>query len=72
VNLDAGSMLASLLVSTIGMAVLWYGRKQRRIPQVAIGLLMLVFPFFVSNTWLMLGIGATLLALLWLAVRMGL
>ncbi len=64
-SLDPGSLLASMFVSGIGFALLNYGRKCRRMPHAAIGLVMLVYPYVVPDVGLMLGIMAALLALLW-------
>lgn len=71
-DLDANSLLASLLVSSIGFVLFVYGRRMRRIPQLAVGLTLLIYPYFVSNVWLMFGIAAALLALLWFGVKQGL
>jgi hypothetical protein len=71
-NLDANSLLASLLVSSIGFVLFVYGRRMRRIPQLAVGLVMLIYPYFVSTVWLMLAIAAVLLSLLWFGVKQGL
>jgi hypothetical protein len=70
-DLSAGPMIASLLVSLVGFAILWYGRKQQRVPHIVAGLLMMVFPYFISNALLIVGIGALLGGGLWLAVRFG-
>jgi hypothetical protein len=37
VDLDANSLLASLLVSSIGMATFVYGKRQARLPQMLVG-----------------------------------
>ena len=71
-NVDANSLLASLLVSSIGFVAFAYGKKQSRPPQLIIGLGMMGFPYFVSSVPLMLGIGAGLLALLAALVKIGL
>lgn len=71
-NLDANSLLASLLISSIGFVLFVYGRRMRRIPQLAVGLVMLIYPYFVSTVWLMLAIAAVLLSLLWFGVKQGL
>ena len=70
-DLSAGPMIASLLVSLVGFALFWYGRKQHRAPHIGVGILMMVFPYFISNALLILGIGAVLGGGLWLAVRFG-
>jgi hypothetical protein len=70
-DVSAGPMIASLMVSVVGFAIFWFGRKQRRVPHLAAGILLMVFPYFISSTLLILGIGALLGGGLWLAVRLG-
>jgi len=71
-DLDPGNLLVSLLVSGAGFVAFSYGRKQRRMPQMAIGVVLMVFPYFVADILLMMAIAAALLALLWWLVRRGL
>ena len=70
-DFDASSLAVSFLVSGVGFVSFSYGRKQRRLPQTLIGVVLMLFPYFVSSVPLMLIIAATLLALLWGAVRLG-
>ncbi|HEU4534722.1 MAG TPA: hypothetical protein VFS00_11415 [Polyangiaceae bacterium] len=70
-NLDANSFLASLLVGSAGFVSFAYGKKQGRLPQMLIGVLLMGFPYFVEGVPLMLGIAAGLLGLLALAVKLG-
>jgi hypothetical protein len=70
-DFDANSLLASLLVSSIGLVLFMYGKRMARVPQLAMGLVLMVFPYFVSNAILILLIGAALLGLLWVGVRAG-
>ncbi len=70
-DLDANSLLASMVVSGIGFVLLSYGKKQQRLPQMVAGLLLMIFPYFVSNVALMGGIATAILALVWLAIRAG-
>jgi predicted cobalt transporter CbtA len=62
---------ASVIVSSIGFVLLHYGRKLARPPQAVVGLLMLVYPYFVPGVLPMAIVAAALLLLLWLAVRLG-
>jgi hypothetical protein len=71
-SFDPGTLLASLLVSSVGYILFSYGRKQRRMPQTALGVVMLVYPYFVSNVPLMLGLCVLMLGLLWGLVFLGL
>ena len=70
-DLSPGSLLASLLVSTIGMGLFLYGKKQTRGPQLLVGLFLMAYPYFVPNPVAMLGIGAGALGLLTVLLRAG-
>jgi hypothetical protein len=71
-DLEASSFIASLIVSSIGFVVFVYGKRQQRVPQMVIGLLLMGFPYLVPSVPLMAGIAAVLLGGLWLATRFGL
>jgi hypothetical protein len=68
-DLDANSLLASLLVSSIGFVLFTYGKRQSRVPHMITGVVLLGYPYFATNVALMLGIAVVLLAMLWGAVR---
>jgi predicted phage tail protein len=70
-NFDVGSILASLVIGGIGFVAFMYGKKQHRIPQMAIGVVLMVYPYFIPNAWLMSAIAVVLLGLLYALVRMG-
>jgi hypothetical protein len=69
--MDPWWLFISLVIGSLGMALFVYGKKQARIPPLVLGILMMVYPYFISNLWLMSGIAVGLLGLLWVAVRMG-
>jgi hypothetical protein len=71
-NLEPGYLIASLCVSGVGYVLFSYGKSQRRFPHTAMGIVLLIYPYFVSSVGLMLAIGAALMALLFAAVRLGL
>jgi hypothetical protein len=71
VNLDVSSIAAGFLVSGVGFVLFNYGRKMGRLPHVVIGLVLMVFPYFVPGVLLMFGIAAALCGLLYLAVQRG-
>jgi len=71
-NLDGNSLLASLLVSSVGFVSFAYGKKQRRLPQMVAGVGLMGFPYFVSSVPWMFGIAAVLIGALVAAVRLGL
>jgi len=70
-DLDGNAVLASLFVGLIGTACFIYGRRQGRVPPMAVGAAMVVYPYFVPNASVVLAIAGVLLAALWGAVRLG-
>jgi len=71
-DIEAGSLIASLIVSSIGFVVFGYGKRLQRVPQMIVGLALMAFPYFVPSVPLMAGIAASLLGGLWVVVRRGL
>ena len=70
-SLDANFLLASLLVSSIGMLHFVYGKRQSRLPHMGVGIVMLVYPYFIGSPLLMLVIAALLVLALVASVRLG-
>jgi hypothetical protein len=70
-SLDGGSLVASFIVSGLGFVLFEYGRRMKRVPQIAVGLVLLIYPYFIANIWAMFGIAAVLVVLLWLALARG-
>jgi len=52
-----------LLFGSIGLGYFIYGKKQRAVVPLVCGLVLMVFPYFVSNPFLLAGIGAVLCAI---------
>ena len=55
-----------LLFGSFGLGYLIYGKRQKAPIALACGVLLMVFPYFISNSWAMVLVGAALLALPWL------
>ncbi len=51
-----------LMFGVIGLGYFMYGRKQRAPVPLVCGIALGIFPYFVSNTWLMVAIGSALAA----------
>jgi hypothetical protein len=66
------SLVASFLISGVGLVLTSYGRKMARLPQLVVGLVMLVYPYFVPRVVPMLIVAGALLVAMWIAVRRGL
>jgi predicted membrane protein len=55
-------LLWGLLFGSVGLGFFLYGKKQRAVVPLVCGLALMVFPYFVSNTVLLVAIGAVLIA----------
>jgi hypothetical protein len=69
---NSNALLASVLVGSVGLGLFMYGRRQRRAPHLAAGILLMVYPYFVPSVGLMIAIAAALCGLLYLASYLGL
>lgn len=58
--MSTAALVWSVLFSAIGMGFFVYGKKQKALVPLACGVALMVFPYFVSNGWLLAGIGAAL------------
>ena len=70
-DVSAGSLFASLIVSSVGLGLFIYGQKQLRTPQRIVGLAMRVFACFLPDPPAMCGLGAVLVAGMCGALRAG-
>jgi hypothetical protein len=52
-----------LLFGSIGLGFFIYGKKQRAVVPLVCGLVLILFPYFVSNVVLLVGIGVLLVAI---------
>jgi len=68
--MDGNSLFASFFFSLIGMAVFVYGRRQRLATPTIIGFALMGYPYFVSDTRVLLGVGMGLLAALYFGMRL--
>ena len=70
-DLSSGGLFLSLFIGSVGTVFLIYGKKQSRVPQIVAGILLIAYPYFVSNLWVMGGIAVAIVAAVWGAVKMG-
>ena len=68
---DATQLMVAMFASLVGMALFVYGKRQRRAPHLIAGIVLVVYPYFVSNVYLLVAIFAALLGGLWVVVRLG-
>lgn len=68
----ASELFATLLASSIGAGLFIYGKKQHRAPQMAVGIVLMGAPYFLSGVFWVASVTAALLAGLWWASHAGL
>lgn len=56
-------LLWGLLFGSIGLGYFIYGKKQRAVVPLVCGLGLMIFPYFVPNAMLLVGVGAMLIAI---------
>ena len=66
-NFSFANIMAWIIFGIIGMCAFNYGRKERSFKPLMIGVVLMVYPYFVSNTILLyaLGIGISSLLYFW-------
>lgn len=57
------TLLWGVLFGSIGLGFFLYGRKQRAVVPLVCGLALMIFPYFVSNSILLVVIGAALMSI---------
>lgn len=59
---SAADIFASILFSTAGFAAFMYGKKAANWKPMGIGVALMVYPYFIVQTWLLYAIGIALCA----------
>lgn len=62
-NISTAWLLWGVLFGAFGMGYFLYGRKQNNFIAKISGIILMVFPYFISNTYLLVLIGAVFIAL---------
>ncbi len=61
--MDTASLLWGLLFGSIGMGLFLYGKNQKVMVPTLCGLVLMIFPYFISSTALMVLVGLGLMAI---------
>ena len=56
-------MLCCLLFSSIGFGFLIYGKKQKHLPTLICGSVLLISPYLITNTYLLVFLGVIVTAI---------
>ena len=64
-DFSAAKIFAYLIFGAIGLVVFMYGKKNKLFRPLVIGLALMVYPYFISGTFLLYFTGIALTALLY-------
>lgn len=59
---SAANLFASILFGTVGFAAFMYGRKSLNWKPMSLGVALMVYPYFIDDTWLLYAAGLALSA----------
>jgi hypothetical protein len=62
---SGAALFGSLMFGVIGLAAFLYGKRSVLIVPMVLGMALMVFPYFVSDTWLLYTIGCALTVASW-------
>ena len=63
-SISGASPFGGIIFGAVGLAAFIYGKKQASFKPMLIGILLMVFPYFISNTVIVFVIGSLLIAAL--------
>ena len=56
-------LVLGVIFGSIGLGYFLYGKKQRAVVPLVTGLALMVVPYFISNTWVLVAVGVVLSAM---------
>jgi predicted cobalt transporter CbtA len=71
VDLSLNNIVLGGFIGLIGLALLMYGRKEVRIPHIVVGLVLIVYPYFVGSLPVEVAVAVVLVAGLAFVSRLG-
>ncbi|MDB5970810.1 MAG: hypothetical protein JWQ90_3260 [Hydrocarboniphaga sp.] len=60
--MNQANLLWGVLFGSVGLGFFLYGKKQGKLVPLVCGLLLMAYPYFIANTWLLVAIGIALVA----------
>ena len=70
-DFDVLNLFLIVLFSAVGLGYFIYGKRQRQAPSLLAGLLLMIYPYFISGTFPIIVVGLLLMAGPFVAKRMG-
>ena len=59
---SSSQILWSMLFGSIGMGFFLYGKKQKAVVPLLTGITLFIFPYFISNVYALVAVGAGIVA----------
>ena len=56
-------LIWGMLFGAIGFGYFLYGKKQKAIIPLCVGIILCVFPYFIDNLYVLVGLGVTLIVI---------
>ena len=68
IGMTAVNLIGGIIFSTIGLVSLIYGKKQSDIKAMIVGMILITYPYFITNTAALYVIGVILTAVLFIRI----
>jgi hypothetical protein len=65
IGVDTTLLFLGLVFGSIGLGYFVYGKKQKAPVPLFCGIALMVFPYFITNTYLLVVVGIALMAIPW-------
>ena len=62
---SGAALFGSLMFGIVGIAAFRYGKKSALLMPMILGIALMIFPYFVPETWLIYAIGCALTFAVW-------
>ncbi len=60
---NTSTLMWGIIFGSIGLGFFIYGKKQRAVVPLLSGMALMIFPYFVSNIYVLIAVGIVLMAL---------
>jgi hypothetical protein len=57
---NSSGLLLGVLFGAVGLGYLTYGRRQKAVIPLVVGVALCVLPYLISNVWVLIGVGVIL------------
>jgi hypothetical protein len=64
-EIDPLWLAASFVIGVVGLGLFLFGKRRSRFVPMIAGIVMMVYPYFVSNTVAMIGVGVVIGGFVW-------